>query len=238
MPSLAKPSAAEEDVAGHRHRDRVAGILILAVAFSAALSVSWWAKVETTPEVSRHPEPPTTAGLEGFPGHIDPAAGLASARRLSQRRHLRSIVADGVRSDGTVDVGSRGRVRYLFQSAPGDGPQPPRPPDALPKRLFCGKQAVEIGPRGIGAATDQMLVSCPSEQLEELPDPECTPKAVWQKAMARGIPANDTARIEYYRSRVGPAWRFVLGGQHPEHRFVLSDDCERLLTNEEAIAVP
>lgn len=232
------PRLEPEDTDGVRRRDRVAGILILSVAFLAALSISWWAKVEATPEVSAPPEPPTTAGVVGFPDRVDMVANLGAARRLTARRLLRGIVADGVQSDGTVDVTKRGRIRYSFQSAPGEGAQPPREPDALPRRLYCGKQSVEIGEVGIGAEPDQPAVSCASAPSEGLPAPRCTPRQVWEHAVQRGVPTEQTARIEYFRSRVGPAWRFVYAGQNPVHRFVLDGDCARVLRDEEALPAP
>ena len=41
------------------------------------------------------------------------------------------------------------------------------------------------------------------------------------------------ARVEYYRAKVGPAWRFELPGT--PHRFSLYGDCERKLTPVEAV---
>jgi hypothetical protein len=40
------------------------------------------------------------------------------------------------------------------------------------------------------------------------------------------------ARIEYYRSRSGPAWRFSMPGT--KHHFSLYGDCQRLLKGREA----
>lgn len=227
--------ASPGEAGGAHRRDRVAGVLILSVAFLAALSISWWAKIESTPQLIEPPAPPTTAGVVGFPDRVDPIANLAAARRLTSRRLLRGIVVDGVRVDGTVDVTARGRVRYSFQSAPGEGAQPPREPDTLPRRLYCGKQSVEISANGIGAEPDQTLVSCSSAPDEGLPEPRCTTQQIWQQAVERGIPRDEPARIEYYRSRSGPAWRFVYAGQNPVHRFALDGDCARVLRDEEAM---
>ncbi len=233
--AVSEPGHSPDDAGSAHRRDHVAGILILSVAFLAALSISWWAKVESTPQVSVPPDPPTTAGVLGFPDRVEPVANLGAARRLTSRRLLRGIVADGVRSDGTVDVTTRGRVRYSFQSAPGEGAQPPREPDTLPRRLYCGKQSVEIGANGIGAEPDQTMVSCTSAPDEGLPEPRCTPQQVWAQAVQRGVPTEEPARIEYFLARGGPAWRFVYAGQNPVHRFVLDGDCARVLRDEEAI---
>jgi hypothetical protein len=44
------------------------------------------------------------------------------------------------------------------------------------------------------------------------------------------------ARIEYYRSRVGPAWKFELPGT--PHKYSLYGDCGRELSEAEATAAP
>lgn len=230
------PTPSTDRRASARRRDHVAGILILAVAFLTSLSVAWWAKVESAPEVSVPPAPPSTSGLAGFPDRVEPIAHLDLAQRLTRRRLLRSIVADGVNAEGTVDVGGKGRIRYTFQSAAGEGAQPPRDPDTLARRHYCGKQAVEIGPRGIAAEPDQVLVSCPGAAIEPLPTPKCGPREVWEKVRAMGRAMPERARIEYYQARVGPAWRFVPAGGAPAGRLALDASCDRVLADDEAVA--
>jgi hypothetical protein len=58
-----------------------------------------------------------------------------------------------------------------------------------------------------------------------LPLPRCGAKEVWAKAIAKGAPKNASARLDYFRSKVGPAWKF----QIPSTRFLLNltDDCKR-----------
>jgi hypothetical protein len=215
-------------------KDRVVGLLIVAVAFCGALALSWWAKLESRPETSELPGPPTTEGLVGYPSKLDPVQVLQVARTLTKRTALRGFVAEAVRSDGTVDVSEGpGRVRYLFQSAPGDGPQPPREPGRLPRRLYCGKQTVHLRTEGLVADPDLADYPCPAGYKDPLPEPRCGPRDVWLHAVERGAPPERLARIEYYRSAVGPAWRFELPGTH--YRFSLYGDCGRRLSRHEAV---
>jgi hypothetical protein len=217
-----------------RRRDRTAGLLVVAVAFLASLLISWWAKRESRPESSEPPGPPTTAGLVGYPSKVDPVQALTVARQLTKRPMLRGFVAEAVRSDGTVDLGEGpGRVRYLFQSPPGQGPQPPREPGSLPRRHYCGKQNVHLRREGMVADPDIADYPCPATHQDALPDPVCGPRDLWHHAATQGAPASRLARIEYYRSRVGPAWRFELPGT--DHRFSLYGDCGRELDTAEAV---
>ena len=136
-------------------RDHVVGLLIVAVAFLGALALSWWAKLESRPETSEPPGPPTTEGLVGYPSAVDAVQAIQVARTLTKRSMLRGFVAEAVRSDGTVDLSEGpGRVRYLFQSAPGQGPQPPRATGTLARRLYCGKQNVHLRKEGLVADPD------------------------------------------------------------------------------------
>ena len=74
---------------------------------------------------------------------------------------------------------------------------------------------------------------CPAGPKAGLPDPRCGPADVWRRAIAKGAPPDQTARIEYYRSRVGPAWRFELPATR--HRFSLYGDCEHDLRPSDAV---
>jgi hypothetical protein len=133
-----------------------------------------------------------------------------------------------------VDVksGSKGRVRYTFQSPPGHGPQPPREPGTLPRQLYCGKQTVQIKKTGLAADADKAGTPCSSNQGEPLPDPQCQVRDLWQFAIKQGAPSDRLAEIEYYRSKAGPAWRFAVPGT--KHRFAIYGDCQRLLVGAEA----
>jgi hypothetical protein len=216
-------------------RDRLLGLSIIAVAFAVALAISIWAKLESRPETSPPPAPPTTSGVIGFPKQTDPIATLAAARTLTKRPLLRGFVASGVTSEGHVDVSSGdGDVRYTFQSAPGEGPQPtadPTPPRT--RRRFCGMQRVRLRKQGLAAETDNASQACPREQSDALPEPRCSLKDVWRHASRRGAPKDRIARIEYYRSAVGPAWRFEIPGT--PHRFSLYGDCGRELSGADAV---
>ena len=217
-----------------RRKDRVFGLLIVATAFCGALALSWWAKLESRPERSEPPGPPTTEGLVGYPSKVDPVQAVQVARTLTKRSLLRGFVAEAVRSDGVVDLSEGpGRVRYLFQSPPGEGPQPPRAPGTLARGLYCGKQNVHLRKEGLVAGADIADYPCPARHADPLPDPRCGTREVWQRALRKGAQSDRLARIEYYRARVGPAWRFELPGT--PYRFSLYGDCGRELRSVEAI---
>jgi len=147
---------------------------------------------------------------------------------------LRGIVMEGVRSDGTLDLGEGpATVRYAFQSAPGEGAQPQRDPGTLPKRLTCGKQNVLIRKEGLVAERDIADSSCPPGGIEPLPDPKCSLHEIWHHAHRRRAPKDRLAHIEYYRSKVGPAWRFTIPGT--SYSFSLYGDCKRELRGPEAL---
>lgn len=216
-----------------RRRDRVWGLLIVGSAFLAGLCISWWARGVSSPSDGA-PALPTPEGVIGYPRKVDALATLDTASAITKRKDLRGLSAFGVSSDGTVDVGAPGRtIRYSFTSARGEGPQPPHPPGTLPKRVYCGKQTVQVTGAGIGADPDQAGLSCPPN-AEPLPRPRCGPKQVWQAAIRHGVTADQLANIDYFRSVTGPAWRF---DQPSAHRtIVLYGDCERELTGSEALS--
>jgi hypothetical protein len=216
-----------------RRRDRMMGLLIVGVAFLAALCVSWWARGIASPESAHPPGPPTADGVAGFPHKVDAVGTLEAARSLTKRLELRGIAATGVRSDGTVDVSRPGsRIRYVFSSGRGEGPQPVRPPGTLPKRASCGRQNIHVKTEGMVADPDQASAPCPVERGDPLPSPRCGPKEVWQVALRRGAPASHLASVDYFRAAGGPAWRFEIPGT--PHTLVLYGDCERELSGSEA----
>src|SRR5262249_30042258 len=125
----------------HQRRDRFWGLMIVGTAFLAGLCVSWWARGVASPSEVEAPAPPTPDGVVGFPTGADAVATLDRARSLTKRADRRGMTATGVRSDGMVDVSVHGHeISYVFSSARGQGPQPPRPPGTLPKHAFCGRQ--------------------------------------------------------------------------------------------------
>ena len=216
-----------------RRRDRVWGLLIVGSAFLAGLCISWWARGVSSP-TGDVPAPATQQGVAGYPHKVDVLVTLEAARLITKRKDLRGLSATGVASDGTVDVGVPGRtIRYSFSSARGEGPQPPHPPGTLPKRIFCGKQTVQVMSDGIAADPDQAGLSCPPN-AEPLPSPRCGPKQVWQAALRHGVAADQPANIDYFRSVSGPAWRFEQPLVHKT--VVLYGDCERELTGGEALS--
>ncbi|HEY6080066.1 MAG TPA: hypothetical protein VIW29_14730 [Polyangiaceae bacterium] len=229
--ALPAPPGAVKDAP--RSRDRVIGLLIVAVAFAICLALSIWAKEKSRPETSEPPGPPTVEGIVGFPSSVDAIATLPAARKLSKRPNLRGIVLEGVQSDGQLDL-SEGpaRVRYSFQSPAGHGAQPPRDPGTLPKRLTCGKQNVLLRKEGLVAEPDGADYPCPPGGVEALPEPQCSAKDIWRLAKKRKMPRDRLAHIEYYRSKAGPAWRFEIAGT--PHHFTVYGDCKRELSASEA----
>ncbi|HWZ92760.1 MAG TPA: hypothetical protein VNW92_28035, partial [Polyangiaceae bacterium] len=168
-----------------RRADRLRGLVTVSLAFVLCLLISVWAKRRARPEVSLPPGPPTTVGVVGFPQRVDVVKTLPAARALTPRGMLRNIAADSVASDGAVDVSGIGHVRYSFQSAPGQGPQPVREPGTLARRPYCGKQSVDIGKTGLVAEPDSPDASCSPRASDPLPEPRCTLADIWAFAAAR-----------------------------------------------------
>jgi hypothetical protein len=225
------------EIEAHRRRDRVVGLMIVLVAFVASIALSLWAKRASKPEVAAPPAPPTTGGVVGFPNAVDVVGSLHGARAVTSRKILRNIWAEGVKSDGIIDLNDvSGRARYTFQSLAGDGPQPAREPGTLPRRHYCGKQTVHLKKEGLIADPDVTDYPCPSQVLDPLPEPpRCGFAEVWAHAIKQGAPRNRMARIEYYRAKAGPAFRFEIPGT--AHKFVLYGDCGRELDETEAFSV-
>lgn len=219
-----------------RRVDRLRGLVIVGLAFVLCLLISVWAKRRSRPEVSAPPGPPSTIGVVGFPKSVDVVKTLPRARELTRRSLLRGIVADGVKSDGSVDT-SDGvpHVRYSFQSPAGQGPQPPREPGTLARRPYCGRQTVVLRKDGLVAESDSGDAICPPHETDPLPEPHCGLAEVWARALAHGAPKDRLARIEYYRASAGPAWRFEAPG--PRSRFTLYGDCQRELDARDAANV-
>jgi hypothetical protein len=126
-----------------------------------------------------------------------------------------------------------GRVRYSFQSPPGEGPQPQREPGTLARRPYCGKQNIHLRREGLVADPDQAEYPCPPQHTDALPEPRCGTREVWRRAIEKGAQRDRLARIEYYRARSGPAWRFELPGT--PHRFSLYGDCGQELDPADAL---
>jgi hypothetical protein len=214
-------------------RDRVAGFTIILVAFGAALFISWKASEAVKPNVAPPPAPPTSEGLAGYPGKVDPVSTLELAAELTGREQLRRIIATGVSADGTLDLDRSGAsIRYEFDSAQGEGPEPPRPAGTVRAMHYCGRQTVHVKKGGIFAEPDQPRAPCRANSGAPLPEPRCNLDRIWALARERGAPNTGYATIEYFRANEGPAWRFSL----PEAKlnFTLFGDCERELRGKEA----
>jgi hypothetical protein len=220
----------------YRRADRLRGLIIVGLTFVLCLMISVWAKRRSMPVFSAPPAPPSTVGIAGFPKAVDATKTLARARQITQRNLLRSITAEGVKSDGTIDVSlPNGRLRYSFQSALGEGPEPVREPGTLARRPSCGRQNVDVRKDGIVAEPDAPDAICAPKPSDPLPEPHCSLADVWAHALARGVPKERFAHIEYYRSSAGPAYRF--DAPHVRGRFSLYGDCQRELDGKEAVNV-
>jgi hypothetical protein len=223
-------------VTRYRQTDRLRGLAIVGVTFGLCLVISVWAKRRSEPVLSVPPGPPSSVGVVGFPNAVDAVKTLARAREISQRNLLRSISADGVKSDGTIDVSApNGRIRYAFQSNAGEGPEPPRQHDMLARHPYCGRQNINVQKEGIVAEPDAADAICAPKPTDPLPEPHCSLADVWAHALSRGVPKDRVAHIEYFRSSAGPAWRFE--APHSRARFVLYGDCKRELDAKEAVNI-
>ena len=221
------PSQAPKGALGQR--DRVAGFSIIFIAFSASLIISWKASEAVKPNIAKPPAAPTSEGLAGYPGRVDPMLALGVARGLSERAQLRRLLAAGVASDGTIDLAHpRGNIRYEFDSAPGEGPEPPRPAGTVRHARYCGRQTVLVTREGIYATPDEPRAQCRPNTGEPLPEPRCSPVQLWSIARERGAPPDGRAVIEYFRAHDGPAWRFSL--PEAQVHFTMFGDCKRELT--------
>ena len=198
------------------------------------LALSLWAKEKSRPETSEPPGPPTVDGIIGYPNAVDAVNSYGAVRKLTKRPALRGIVFESVQSNGTIDVSEGpGRVRYTFQSSPGQGAQPPREPGTLPKRITCGKQNVVLRKEGLVVEPDQADYPCPPGGVEPLPEPSCSLREIWKLARQRKVPRDRPAHVEYFRAKAGPAWRFEITGM-PQSRFTVYGDCKRELTGMDA----
>lgn len=216
-----------------RTSDKLHGLLVVGAAFLISLGISLWAKRISEPEQGSPPAPPTTEGVVGWPSAIRPLETLATARELTRRNQLRGIVIEGVKSDGTLDMKQAGTsVRYSFQSLPGQGPQPARVPGVVPRRNLCGRQSVALREHGLYAEPDQLDAPCHPTPPDPLPEPRCQLSQIWEQAKQKGAGTQLYARIEYYRSAAGPAWRFEL--PDGSMRFSVYGDCRRELSRAEA----
>lgn len=206
-------------ISKERRRDKLLGLAIIILAFGGCMLLSLWGLQYAQPTQAAEPAPPTKEGLSGFPKKVKPLELIAQATALSERENFRGFVANRVYHDGTIDLSNKkASIRFSFQSARGRGHQPPRPPATLPDRRFCGVQSVMVKKNGMGAREDDADRSCPSKEVTNLPFPKCTLKDVWKLAVKKKIKKKGTAKIEYFESLSGPAYRFKQG----KRSFVMS----------------
>ncbi len=205
-----------------RSADRRNSLLLLAVGFAASVGISWHSGSQVEPVFSQPPAPPTTENIVGFPASVDVLANLERAAELTPRDQLVGIEAVGVSANGLVDVDSpNSRVTYHFQSAEGEGPEPPRAPGTLARKRYCGRQAVEITRRGIGAKGDQAALGCDSP-LVVLPPPTCGPSELWLLAKSKGATDDQRATLTYDERDGSPTWHF----QSASTQFTVGSDCK------------
>lgn len=212
-----------------RRQDRLVGIGLLCLTFVASLGFSLWAMYKAVTFPSEPPAPPSKEGIAGFPKTVRPFEVLARARSLTQRHNFVGMVAEGVRPNGTIDMSEKGsKLRFAFQSLPGQGPQPARDPGTIPKRHFCGLQSIYVVKKGLYAADDKTQEKCPARDPKDLEIPKaCSLEQVWRIAIEKSLPTAELARIEYYQSHKGPAFRFLQSGH--ERFSVLAKDCKKLI---------
>ncbi len=216
-------------VSPERRRDKWIGLLIIVLAFGGCMGLSLWGMSKSTPKLAPEPAPPSLERLAGFPDKVDPLRLVERANEVSVRSKFRGFVAAGVSPDGTVNLKKKKTsIRYSFQDPSGIGHQPPREGGTLPNRRYCGLQSVLLKKDGIQAVKDQPERACPRDTPENLPLPkDCTLEDVWKVAEKRRVKPEGTARIEYFDSFDGPAFRF----RKERHQFVLSaNDCKKILT--------
>lgn len=215
-------------------RDRWLGLLVMVAAFAANLGVSYAARESSRPMLAPKPAPVSSAAIAGFPAQVDPLTLLERARSLTTRGdYLRGIVVEGLHASGTVDVRAPSTsVRFTFQSPAGHGPQPQRPTGVLSRYRTCGLQRVLLRKDGIVAEEDRTTTGCKATAEPALPPPRCTLKEVFAEGVRIGMPASGLARVEYYLSAVGPAYRLSM--PRTRHRLELGADCKRHLTSTEA----
>ncbi len=212
-----------------RTPDFLRGAWLLGVVFVLSLGLSRFSRHLTEPEYSGPPPPPTTAGLQGWPSQVDPVRSIAAVRRLSRRPELRGLVLDAVGRDGLFAPGqANAGARYVFQSMSGMGPQPRLDGDQLRRSSFCGLQVVRLRYEGLVAEPDRPYTHCAKAMVEPLPDPVCGPRELWNEALLRAAPTDRALRFEYYRSRVGPAWRVSVPSTR--FQFEVYGDCHTELS--------
>jgi hypothetical protein len=214
-------------------RDRWRGAFVLSLALLLSFSITLWAKDQLRLRKSQSTALSVLRGVELWPERVDALKSLNVARKVSQLSSLRGIALDGVKADGTIDLGqAKAAIKYVFQSERQRNVARPTARRPNPSNWACPKQVVKLRHEGLTVEPVHLDASCESNQKDVLPAPRCSPKEVWSRAISKGAPKKATAHLEYYRGVLGPVWKF----QIPEAKFnlLLSGDCKRELSSEQA----
>jgi hypothetical protein len=215
-------------------RDRLRGGFVMFVGLVISFGTTLWAKEQIRPRGPHGASISRTKGVVGFPMAVDGVKSLAVAQKLGRGRAFRGMILDGVKSDGTLNLAfGRTNVKYVFQANATRNTAKNIPNQPAPPFMVCPRQVVKLKREGMIAEGDRPNATCPSELGHPLQKPRCGAKEVWEKALAKGASKEESARLEFYQSKVGPAWRFQL----PRTQFAinLSDDCKREIRAEDAV---
>ena len=218
-----------------RGRDRLLGLLIIAFSFGVCSSASLWAKQKTVPQSAPAPAPRSIEGLTGFPTKVRPFEVFELAKSRTERPLFVGMVAENVKGDGTQDFSApRTRLKFVFQSPPNMGAQPPREGGSLPLRSYCGKQEVTLTKQGLGEKKDHTTQPCGSHDPIGLKLPiECSIEDVLaliqhgnKRAPLRHL------KIEYLQTQAGAA--YVVSRRGKKQFTLLASDCSTMLKGKAA----
>ncbi len=218
-----------------RNRDRILGLLIIAASFGICAQASLWAKERTVPRAAPEPQPRSIEGLEGFPKKVRPFQVFELAKARTERPLFVGMVADHLQSDGTLDFSkSRTKLKFVFQSPPNMGAQPPREGGSLPAHSYCGKQVVSLNRKGLGESKDHTTELCGSQDPVELKLPTECPIDDVLALLSHGkkkVPLRDL-KLEYLQTRAGPA--YVVSRRGKKQFTLLAADCSTMLKGKAA----
>jgi hypothetical protein len=210
-------------------RDRLRALFVLSLALVVSFGMILWSKEQIRPLNAYGATASRLRGVEGFPSRVDALKSLSAARRFSRNRELRGMVLDGVKFDGTLDLNPiKNSIKYVFQSSKVRSKERKQPDASTSPTWVCPRQVVKLRRDGLTAEADRLDAICPPELGAALPVPHCGPKEVWAKAIAKGATKEDLARLEYYRAKVGPAWKLQISKTH--FSLSVSEDCKRELS--------
>jgi hypothetical protein len=143
--------------------------------------------------------------------------------------------AHNVEADGTLDFTKRKtKLRFVFQSPPNMGAQPPREGGQLPDRSYCGKQEVSLTKAGLGEKKDRTKELCGSHDPMALKVPTQCKLADVMVLLNHGKkqPSSSSVKIEYLLTEAGPA--YVVYKRSRKKFTVLAADCKTMLKGKSA----